>query len=168
MEESEGEEQSLSAKATSELDRMKWFLWHGNVIRALESVEELEDLVAASEHRDDSYKFRKAVEEFHTYIQNNADLIPNYGEHRRNGERVSTSTAESTVNQVISKRMVKRQQMRWSRRGAHLLSQVRTRELNGELQPTFADWYPSLHNEKSPQTRGIVASISPGFVHSPS
>lgn len=151
MEESEGEEPSLSAKAISELDRTKWFLWHGNVVRAMESIEELEDLVAASAHTDDSCKLEKTVEEFHTYIENNIDLIPNYGERRRNGERISTATAESAVNQVISKRMVKRQQMRWSRRGAHLLLQVRTRELNGELQATFANLYPGLHHEAEPR-----------------
>jgi hypothetical protein len=47
---------------------------------------------------------------------------------------------ESAVNQVISKRMVKRQQMRWSPRGAHLLLQVRTRVLNEELRSTFGHW----------------------------
>src|SRR5882762_6720744 len=30
-------------------------------------------------------------------------------------------SVESTVNYVVSKRMVKKQQMRWSQRGAHLL-----------------------------------------------
>jgi hypothetical protein len=147
VEESENEEPELSATAIKELERVKWFLWHGNVVRALESVEELEDLVAASEQTKESHKLEKAVEEFHTYILNNADLIPNYGERRRNGEAISTATAESTVNQVISKRMVKKQQMRWSRRGAHLLLQVRTRELNRELQSTFARWYPGLNRE---------------------
>jgi hypothetical protein len=94
MEESKGEEPPLSARVTGELDRMKWFLWHGNVVRALELVEELEDLVAAREPTDDNCKLEKAVEEFHTYIQNNTNLIPNYGERRRNGERISTATAE--------------------------------------------------------------------------
>ncbi len=32
-----------------------------------------------------------------------------------------TAFVESTVNQVISKPMVKKQQMRWTPRGAHLL-----------------------------------------------
>ena len=66
-------------------------------------------------------KLLKAVEEFHTYITNNAGFIPNYGERYRHGERISTGFVESTVNQVVSKRMVKKQQMRWSQRGAHLL-----------------------------------------------
>ncbi|MEJ7609115.1 MAG: ISKra4 family transposase, partial [Bryobacteraceae bacterium] len=49
---------------------------------------------------------------------------------------------ESTVNQVVSKRMVKRQQMQWTERGAHLLLQTRTKVLNGELDETFRRWYP--------------------------
>ena len=52
--------------------------------------------------------------EFATYIRVNAHLIPNYGERHRCGEAISSAMAESAVNQVISKRMVKKQQMRWS------------------------------------------------------
>ena len=43
--------------------------------------------------------------------------IPNYGDRYRHGEPIATSFVESTVNQVISKRMVKKQQMRWTERG---------------------------------------------------
>jgi hypothetical protein len=114
LEPSGDQEPELSATLEKELERLKWFLWHGNVVRALERLEEVEDLVAASEETEGSQKLSKAVEELHKYIQNNAHLIPNFWERRRNGERISTSTAESTVNQVISKRMVKKQQMRWS------------------------------------------------------
>ena len=46
--------------------------------------------------------------------------------------RISTGFVESTVNQVISKRMVKKQPMQWSPRGAHLLLQLRTRVLSEE------------------------------------
>jgi len=49
---------------------------------------------------------------------------PNFGERYRAGEIISTSFVESAVNHVISKRMVKKQQMRWSPRGAHLLLQI--------------------------------------------
>jgi len=48
------------------------------------------------------------------------------------------------VNQVISKRMVKKQQMRWTKRGAHLLLQVRTRVLDEDLRVTFCNWYPGM------------------------
>ena len=46
------------------------------------------------------------------------------------------------MNQVVSRRFVKRQQMQWTRRGAHLLVQTRTRVLDGELETTFREWYP--------------------------
>ena len=55
-----------------------------------------------------------------------------------------TSFVESAVNQVISKRMVKKQQMRWSPRGAHLLLQIRTRVLNDTLTDDYRRWYPGF------------------------
>jgi hypothetical protein len=58
--------------------------------------------------------------------------------------RPQPATAEATVNQVISRRMVKKQQMKWSPRGAHLLLQVRTRVLNDDLVGDFSRWYPGL------------------------
>jgi hypothetical protein len=54
------------------------------------------------------------------------------------------------VNQVVSKRMVKKQQMRWTQRGAHLLLQVRTQVLNDDLRPTFERWYPALKADVAP------------------
>lgn len=86
-------------------------------------------------------KLLKIVREFQTYIENNAHFIPNYGERYHSGERISTGFVESTVNQVISKRFVKKQQMQWTQRGAHLLLQVRTRVLDDELESTFRRWY---------------------------
>jgi len=40
--------------------------------------------------------------------------------------------------------MVKKQQMRWTPRGAHLLLQVRTRVLNNDLAADFYRWYPGF------------------------
>jgi hypothetical protein len=91
------------------------------------------------------------VEEFHTYITNNAGFIPNYGERYRHGERISTSCVESTVHQVVSKRMVKKQQMQWSKRGARLLLQIRTRVLNDEWKETFRTWYPRFRAHARPK-----------------
>ena len=55
-------------------------------------------------------KFVKHLEELNTYIENNSHLIPNYGEKYRYGETISSSFVESTVNEVVTKRMVKKQQ----------------------------------------------------------
>ena len=80
----------------------------------------------------------------HTYVERNQEFVPNYGERYRNSERIATGFVESAVNQVVSKRMVKQQQMGWSQRGAHLLLQIRTRVLNEEWENTFRSWYPAF------------------------
>lgn len=58
------------------------------------------------------------------------------------GERISTAVVESMVNRLIERRMTKHQQMRWSRRGAHPLLQVRLAVLAGGLQNAFRRWHP--------------------------
>jgi hypothetical protein len=63
----------------------------------------------------------KALSKLRTYIVNNRHLIPNYGERYRNGEPIATGFVESTVNEVVSKRFCKKQQMQWSKEGAHPL-----------------------------------------------
>src|ERR1700680_4312312 len=70
--------------------------------------------------------------------------IPNYGERYRSGEAISSAFVESTVNQVVSKRMVKKQQMRWAPKSAHLLLQVRAKVLNDQLPQVFQRWYPAF------------------------
>ena len=110
--------------------------------------EVMEDLVwqcnAAAESCPSAKKLTKAVNECQTYIANNAAFIPNYGEKHRNGEAISSAMAESTLKQVVSRRMVKKQQMQWTPQGAHLLLQTRTRVLNDELEGLFRQWYPDF------------------------
>ena len=60
------------------------------------------------------------------------------------GEAISTAFVESTINQVVSKRFVKKQQMQWTPRGAHLLLQTRTKVLNDDLEDVFRGWYPQF------------------------
>ena len=89
----------------------------------------------------------KALAELRTYIMNNRHVIPNYGERYHNGEAIATGFVESTVNEVVSKRFCKKQQMQWSKEGAHLLLQTRVRTLNGELGAIFKRWYPDMDLE---------------------
>ena len=56
------------------------------------------------------------------------------------------------MNQVVSKRMVKKQQMRWSESGAHNLLQVRAKVLNDQLRETFVRWYPAMQTEQETET----------------
>ena len=75
---------------------------------------------------------------------NSSTVAPMTGRSYRHDEMISTAFVESTVNQVISKRFVKKQQMRWTQRGAHLLLQTRVQVLNEDLRSTFARWFPGM------------------------
>jgi hypothetical protein len=141
------EDYPLRDPVVQELERLKWFLWHGNVYKALQVVQSVEmdlDAAVATSRDHTARKLLKAVEEFQTYIENNQGFIPNYGERYRNGERISTGFVESTVNQVISKRFCKKQQMQWTKRAAHLLLQMRVKTLNHELATVFRRWYSNF------------------------
>jgi len=134
------------------LERLKWSLWHGNVYKAFQKITDLAmdlDVAVATTGDGTARKLLKAVEDFHTYIDRNRAFIPNYGERYRYGERISTGFVESTVNQVISKRFCKKQQMQWTKRGAHLLLQTRVKTLNHELGAVFRRWYPDLQLEEA-------------------
>jgi hypothetical protein len=48
---------------------------------------------------------------------------------------------------LASHSMVRKQQMRWTPRGAHLLLQVRTRVLNDDLPADFRHWYRGFQQE---------------------
>jgi hypothetical protein len=92
-------------------------------------------------------KLEKALDEFQVYIKRNAALIENYGLRWYRGEVISTAVIESAVNQVISKRFCKKQQMQWTPKGAHLLLQIRTTVLNEDLEDTFRTWYPGFRED---------------------
>lgn len=97
-------------------------------------------------------KFITAAREFAVYIASNTASLINYGERYRSGERISSAFVEATVNAVVSKRFAKKQQMQWTRRGAHLLLQTRTRTLDGTLRSTFERWFPGLADENVGRT----------------
>jgi hypothetical protein len=144
------------------LESVKHYLWHGNSAKALDRLQDLEDALEegwgcdeAGEKKprpdnESAARMLKYVLELETYITNNVRFIVNYGERYRNGERISTGFVESTINQVVSKRMVKKQQMQWTPRGAHLLLQVRTQVLNEDWDETFRKWYPNFRPAQTP------------------
>ena len=77
----------------------------------------------------------------------NPDSLVNYGRRYRSGQRISTAFMESAVNQLIDKRMLKSQPMRWSPMGAHYLLQVCAELVDGRLGDTFTRWYPDFTAE---------------------
>ncbi|MEI6188310.1 MAG: ISKra4 family transposase, partial [Alphaproteobacteria bacterium] len=84
---------------------------------------------------------------FYQYIQVNSTFIPNYADRYNHGKTISSSIAESAVNELISKRMAKKQQMRWIKKRVHLLLQVRIKTLDQALRHSFEKWYPNMRRE---------------------
>ena len=140
------ERPQFGQEVAKQLESVKHLLWHGNTEEALERLGglliELDLLRAFSPPAD---KLGKSLGEFETYIRNNTEFIPNFGERYRQGETINTVFVESTINQVVSKRFVKKQQMQWTPRGAHLLLQTRTKVINNDLEDVFRGWYPQFH-----------------------
>ncbi len=98
---------------------IKWSLWHGNVDKALEYLDYCAGICDDDTlHYENNKALLKHFDEMYSYIRNNSMMIPNYGEMYRYGEPISSSFVESTINGVIAKRMVKKQQMQWSQQGA--------------------------------------------------
>jgi hypothetical protein len=127
----------LGADLEEMLEHLKWNLWHGKVDRALEITDELIYALDLENGSPEHRKLLKAVRTFETYVRKNRAFLPNYGERYRQGKIISTAFVESAVNQVVSKRFVKKQQMRWTPAGAHLLLQIRIEVLNGDSRATL-------------------------------
>jgi hypothetical protein len=146
------ERPETGADVSKRLKSVKHLLWHGNGEEALERLADLlMELSLIQARSPAAKKVADGVTEFETYIRNNRELILNFGERRRQGETISTAFVESTINQVVSRRFVKKQQMAWTLRGAHLLLQTRTKVLNEELDDVFRRWYPKFRLQ--PQTQ---------------
>ena len=146
------ERPQTGADVSKRLESVKHLLWHGNAEEALERLGDLLIELSLIQARSPAAKkVADSVTEFETYIRNNREFIPNFGERRRQGETISTAFVESTINQVVSRRFVKKQQMHWTQRGAHLLLQTRTKVLNDELEELFRRWYPKFRPQRQPQ-----------------
>jgi hypothetical protein len=108
----EEQQPDIGAAVSKQLESIKHLLWHGHLEEAVERMTNLlVDLELIPNHPAPAEKLAAGIAEFQTYIRNNEESIPNYGERYRQGETISTAFVESTINQVVSRRFVKKQQM---------------------------------------------------------
>lgn len=128
------------AKVDADVRSLKWKLWHGQTDRALQQLEMMTSEFAKLREGGNlsATRLLHLAHPLLTYVRLNKGAIVNYGPRYRSGRRVATALAESAVNSLVARRMVKKQQMQWSKRGAHLLLQVRAAVLNGDLRERLA------------------------------
>ena len=81
------------------------------------------------------------------YLCRNQVALRNYAQDRRNGLRISSVLAESAMSHLVNERMGKRQPMRWSAEGAHLLLQVRCAVLDNRLEMLFRESLPKFRRQ---------------------
>jgi hypothetical protein len=98
------------AAASKQIGSIKHLLWHGNVDEALDRIDSLWiDLDLISRRSTPADKLAAGISELRTYVRNNRKSLPSYGERYGQRETISTTLVESTINQVVSRRFVKKQ-----------------------------------------------------------
>jgi hypothetical protein len=138
----------LGEAIRDQIERLKWSLWHGQVDKALGKIAALETSIEPFHETYARFTHLvKALSELRTSIVHNRHVIANDGERSHHGEAIATGFVEATVNEVVSKRFGKKQQMQWSKPGAHVLLQTRVKTLDGELGAIFKRWYPDMDLE---------------------
>jgi hypothetical protein len=121
----------------ADLGKFRWCLWHNNASKRDNTLRRI--LLMCRIVVPETPGFRETLDRIDfrirdvlSYLLRNSAKPVAYGRRYRKGQSISSAMAESAVNQVINARMCKRQQMRWTPRGAHLLAQVRCAVLNGD------------------------------------
>jgi hypothetical protein len=147
------EREHARAVIVAEVDRLHWRIWNGKAKDAKVTLERIRAVMPAfrGEHGDrkkdpPSRRLWTALREIDRYLTSQSAWLVNYAERHRAGLRVGTSITEGTANFLVNRRMNKSQQMRWSRRGADLLLQVRCAILNGKFGSGFGQLFKAQAN----------------------
>jgi hypothetical protein len=91
------------------------------------------------------------------YLERNQGALVHYAARRRNGEPISTAFVGSSVNEIIAKRMNKKQQMRRNRATVQPFFDVRTAALNDTLEDAFRRRYPDFRPTTGNEVIALVA-----------
>jgi hypothetical protein len=104
-----------------------------------------------------SGRFQRHLAELLGYLERNADALVHYAARRQRGEPISTAFIESAVNEIVAKRMNKKQQMRWNRTTVQPFLDVRTAVLNDTLEDAFRRRYRGFRAANDEGTTAAAA-----------
>ena len=141
----------VQARATiaAEVERLRWRTWNGKAKDARITLERIRALLPSFES-EPARKLRRALDAVDRYLRSQSAHLVDYAERHRAGLRVGTSLTEGTAKFLVNRRMAKSQQMRWSRRGADLLLQVRCALYNGTLGTGFGQKFLPINAPHPP------------------
>jgi hypothetical protein len=145
----------VAAKAVivAEVERLHWRIWNGKAKNARKSIDRIRAVMShfrgeagGRKSLAPSRKLWTALHALDGYLTGQSAWLANYAERHRAGLRVGTALTEGTANFLVNRRMNKAQQMRWSRRGADLLIQVRCAVYNGTLGSGFGQKFQPVND----------------------
>jgi hypothetical protein len=149
----------LSNEAVRGLERARWRLWHGRWTGCRRRLEALSRRAKRKHLRDIA-----GIDRIQRHRQRTPWLPWSQPGHagalaarRRRGEPISTAFVESAVNEIITKRMNKKQQMRWNRTTVQSFLDVRTAVLNDKLEDAFRHRYPGFRPTNDDQVLSEAA-----------
>jgi hypothetical protein len=136
----------LASKAVRGLERAKWRLWHGRWPGCRRKLAALLRWTQREQMREGAGigRLERHVSELLGYLQRNEGALVHYAARHRRGEPISTAFVESAVNEIVAKRMNKKQQMRWNRATVQPFLDVRTAVLNDTLEDALRRRYPGF------------------------
>jgi hypothetical protein len=149
----------VAAKAVivAEVERLHWRIWNGKAKNARISIDRIRAVVhhfqgelGSRKSIAPSRKLWTALQALDGYLTGQSDWLVNYAERHRAGLRVGTAITEGTANFLVNRRMNKSQQMRWSRRGADLLLQVRCAIYNGTFGSAHGQKFQPANDSSPP------------------
>ena len=149
----------MAAKAVivTEVERLHWRIWNGKAKNGRKSIDRIRAVMShfqgeagGQKSIAPSRKLWTALHALDGYLSGQSAWLVNYAERHRAGLRVGTALTEGTANFLVNRRMNKAQQMRWSRRGADLLLQVRCAIYNGTFGSGFGQRFRVANNPYLP------------------
>jgi len=149
----------LADTAVRGLERAKWRLWHGRWTGCRRKLAALCRWTERKHMRDviGVDRLQWHASELLGYLERNEDALVHYAARRRRGEPISTAFVESAVNEIIAKRMNKKQQMRWNRATVQPFLDVRTAVLNNTLEDAFRHRHPGFRSANDDQVMPAAA-----------
>jgi hypothetical protein len=150
------------AAIVEEVERLRWRIWNGKAKNARHSIDRVRKVMHVYRRERGDYarsapssRLWHALHNVDEYLRGQSSWLVNYAERYRAGQRVGSSITEGTANFLVDRRMNKSQQMRWSRKGADLLLQVRCAVYNGTLGSGFGRLF---HPRPSRAERSTIAA----------
>jgi len=136
----------LADEAIRGLERAKWRLWHGRWLGCQRKLAALCRRTQRSHVRDVAGigRLERHISEPLGYLERNEGALVHDAARRRRGEPISTAFVESAVNEIVAKRMNKKQPMRWNRTTVQPFLDVRAAVLNETLEDAFRRRYPGF------------------------